>query len=49
MGLFKADFTRFFAFGFAAGALVVAATTDNPITNSIVHGVVPVAEAAAPR
>lgn len=46
MGLFKADFYRFFAIGFAAGALIVAATMENPVTSGIAHGVVPVAEAA---
>ena len=45
MGLFKADFYRFFTFGFAAGALLVAATMENDLGAQIANGVVPAAEA----
>lgn len=45
MGLFKADFYRFFTIGFAVGALMVVATMENTLGNSLANGVVPVAEA----
>jgi len=45
MGLFKADFYRFFTIGFALGALIVVATMDNNVGNEIANGVVPAAEA----
>lgn len=48
MGLFKADFVRFFVLGFAGGAALVFTAMDNPVGNEIARGVVPVAEAAAP-
>ncbi len=49
MGLFKADFYRFFAIGFAAGAVLVFSTLDGTVSNQIANGVVPVAEAAPAR
>lgn len=45
MGLFKADFYRFFAIGFAAGALLVAVTMHDGVGSEIANGVVPAAEA----
>lgn len=47
MGLLKSDFSRFFAFGFAAGALLVAAMVDGGLADIAAGSVVPVAEAAA--
>ena len=49
MGLFKPDFYRMFAIGFAVGALFVASTTDFSFGEKISSGVVPVAEAQAAR
>jgi hypothetical protein len=46
MGLFKADFYRFFAIGFGAGALLVLATIGIGGADEIAHGVVPSAVAA---
>jgi hypothetical protein len=46
MGLFKADFYRFFAIGFAGGALIVLGTVGIGGANEIAHGVVPSAVAA---
>lgn len=45
MGLFKADFYRFFSIGFAVGALLILATMDGNVGQEIANGVVPVAEA----
>lgn len=45
MGLFKADFYRFFSVGFAVGALLVAVTMDGSVGNELASGVVPAAEA----
>jgi hypothetical protein len=49
MKLFKADFFRFFAFGFAAGAALVFTTIDGKVGSDLAQGVVPVAEAAPAR
>jgi hypothetical protein len=49
MGLFKPDFYRMFAIGFAAGAIFVASTMDLSVGDRIASGVVPVAEAQAAR
>jgi hypothetical protein len=49
MGLFKADFFRFFALGFAAGAVLVFTALDSQVGSNLAHGVVPVAEAAPAR
>lgn len=46
MGLFKADFFRFFAFGFALGAGLMAATVDRGAASSLAQGMVPSAIAA---
>lgn len=47
MGLFKADFYRFFAFGFAAGAVLVGVTmTSRDVGRVFADGVAPRAEAA---
>jgi len=46
MGLFKADFYRFFALGFAGGALLVLGVMGIG-AHSIGNGIVPPAEAAA--
>lgn len=45
MGLFKPDFYRFFALGFGAGALLVAATVGFG-GDSLSGGMVPTAAAA---
>lgn len=45
MGLFQADFYRFFTIGFAAGALLVVATMDGSVGSEMANGVVPIAEA----
>ena len=45
MGLFKSDFYRMFAIGFAVGALFVVSTMDTGVGERIANGVVPVAEA----
>lgn len=49
MGLFKADFYRFFTIGFAVGALFVVATMENDVGAQIANGVVPAAEAQTAR
>lgn len=49
MGLFKADFLRFFALGFAAGAALVFTTLDSHVGSDLANGMVPVAEAAPAR
>ncbi|MCB2079956.1 MAG: hypothetical protein KDE55_19955 [Novosphingobium sp.] len=46
MGLFKADYFRFFTIGFAAGALIVAAMQSEHFGSDLANGVVPPAEAA---
>ena len=46
MGLFKADFFRFFAVGFAAGAALMALTVDHGSFGSLTKDVVPSAVAA---
>jgi len=48
MGLFRPDFYRFFAFGFAAGAVLVATTMGTgQVGRAVADGVVPVAQAHA--
>lgn len=49
MGSTKPGFYRFFAIGFAVGALFVASTMDTSVGERIAHGVVPIAEAQAAR
>ena len=49
MGLFKPDFYRMFAIGFAVGAIFVASTMDLSVGDRIASGVVPAAEAQAAR
>lgn len=49
MGLFKPDFFRFFAIGFAVGAALVFTTLDSNVGSDLANGVVPVAEAAPAR
>lgn len=49
MGLFKADFIRFFAAGFAVGAALVFTTLDSDVGSNLAHEVVPVAQAASAR
>jgi hypothetical protein len=49
MRLFKADFYRFFAIGFGAGALLVAATMGIGGSRDLASGVVPSAVAAPAR
>jgi hypothetical protein len=46
MGLFKADFYRFFAIGFAAGAMLVLATIGIRGVGEVASSVVPSAVAA---
>lgn len=46
MGLFKADFFRFFAIGFAAGAALMVTMVDHDTGSSLAQGVVPSAIAA---
>lgn len=47
MGLFKPDFFRFFALGFAAGAALVVGTLGlGSISGGIAHEVMPQASAA---
>jgi hypothetical protein len=46
MGVFKADFYRFFAFGFVAGTLLVLATIGISGAGEVASGVVPSAVAA---
>jgi hypothetical protein len=50
MGLFKADFFRFFALGFTGGALLVLGTLGIRGAERVGHGVVPsaMAEPAQP-
>jgi hypothetical protein len=45
MGLFKADFYRFFALGFAGGALIVMGTLGLDLT-PVIEGLVTPAQAA---
>ena len=49
MGLFKADFYRSLAIGFALGAAVVLGTLGINPGQDLANGVVPAAEAAAAR
>ena len=49
MGLFKADFYRFFTIGFAAGALLMLATMESQVGNELASGIVPAAEAQPAR
>ena len=49
MGLFKPDFYRSFAIGFAVGAVIVFASLGVNFGQDLVGGVVPAAEAAAAR
>lgn len=49
MKLFKDSYFRFFAFGFAAGAVLVFTALDGHVGSDIANGVVPVAEAAPTR
>jgi hypothetical protein len=50
MGLLKTDFVRFFAFGFAAGAVLVFTALDSgDVGREIARGVVPAAQAAPAR
>lgn len=46
MGLFKADFYRYLAFGFGAGALLVLGTSGISGSDDLARGVVPSAVAA---
>jgi hypothetical protein len=46
MALFKADFFRFFAIGFAVGTALVFTAFDSDMGSEIARGVVPAAEAA---
>ncbi|MGE4304914.1 MAG: hypothetical protein AB7E24_12900 [Novosphingobium sp.] len=45
MGLFKADFYRFFALGFAGGALLVVATLGLGGSGTLTDNIVPPAQA----
>ncbi len=47
MGLFKADFYRFFTIGFAVGALLIGMTMEGDVGSQIASGMVPSAEAQA--
>ncbi len=49
MGIFKADFYRFFALGFAGGALLVFGVLDLDHKPSLADSVIPAAEAAPAR
>ena len=49
MGLFKADFYRFFALGFAGGALLVFGAMDLDHKQSLSDSIVPPAQAAPAR
>ncbi|GGB88937.1 hypothetical protein GCM10011494_04050 [Novosphingobium endophyticum] len=49
MGLFKADFYRFFALGFAGGALLILGTMGLDHGGSLSDNIVPPAEAAPTR
>ena len=49
MKLFKPDFYRFFMFGFAAGAALVVMMMDSGAQADLAHGLVPLAQAAAPH
>lgn len=46
MGLFKADFYRFFALGFAGGAAVVLGVMGLGSMEPLSHNIVPPAQAA---
>lgn len=49
MGLFKADFYRFFALGFAGGALLVFGAMNLGSGNPFADNIIPPAEAAPAR
>lgn len=49
MGLFKSDFTRAFAFGFAIGAVVLFASLEDGQRGEIAARIVPQAVAASIR
>ena len=49
MGIFKPDFYRSFAIGFALGAVVVFSTLGIDWGQQLANGVAPVAEAAPAR
>ncbi|WP_197063477.1 hypothetical protein [Novosphingobium malaysiense] len=49
MGLFKADFYRFFALGFAGGAMLVAATLGLGGSGTLSDNIVPPAQAETPH
>lgn len=49
MGLFKADFYRFFALGFAGGALLVFGAMDLEQKHPLSDSIVPPAQAAPAR
>jgi hypothetical protein len=49
MRLIKDQFVRFFAFGFAGGALLVVATTGHGVAGARSPTLVPAAHAAAVR
>lgn len=49
MGMFKADFYRFFAFGFAGGALLVLGAMGLEHSRSLADEIVPAAQAAPLR
>lgn len=49
MGLFKADFYRFFAIGFGGGALLVAAVLGFGSQRPLVDNIVPAAQAEPTR
>ena len=49
MGLFKPDFYRSLAIGFAVGAVIVLASIGVDFGHDIANGVAPAAEAAAAR
>ena len=48
MKFLKTEFTRYFAVGFIAGTVAIAAMTNIDLTSTIAHEVVPAAVAAAP-
>ncbi|EIZ79161.1 hypothetical protein WSK_2348 [Novosphingobium sp. Rr 2-17] len=49
MGLFKADFYRFFALGFGGGALLVAAVLGLGSHHPLSESIVPAAQAETTR
>lgn len=49
MGLFKADFYRFFALGFAGGALLVLGATGIGNRTTLAGNIVPPAQARTTR